>query len=91
MKSKKTSKGTRTLLEEQQRIYKKTAKRIKDIRIERGYSNAEDFAYENDFSRSQYGKYEHELGTDMRLSTIVKITKALNISIQEFFSEGFDS
>jgi len=91
MKSRKTSKGSRTLLEEQQWVYEKTAKRIKEIRIKNGYNNAEDFAYENDFSRSQYGKYEREQGSDMRLSTIVKITKALNISIQEFFSEGFDS
>lgn len=79
------------MLEEQQLVYKKTAKRLKELRIEHGYDNAEDFAYENDFSRSQYGRYEHELGSDMRLSTLVKITKSLNITIQEFFSKGFDS
>ena len=90
MKSKKTSKGTRTLLEEQQWTYEKIAERLKALRIKRGYNNYEDFAYENDISRSQYGLYERGKA-DMRMSSLVKILKALNISIQEFFSEGFDS
>jgi transcriptional regulator with XRE-family HTH domain len=89
MKSKRSSKGTRTLLEEQQWTAKKIGERIKELRIKRGHTSYEDFAYENDISRSQFGKYER--GADMRISSLVKILKALNISIQEFFSEGFDS
>ena len=65
----------------------KLGKRLRDLRIQRGYSNYDDFAYENDFSRAQVGRYEN--GQDMRFSSLIKMLNALNISIEEFFSDGF--
>lgn len=62
--------------------------RIKQLRISKGYSNYEYFAYENEISRSQYGRYEK--GEDLRFSSLIKLTKAFEISLSEFFSEGFD-
>lgn len=62
--------------------------RIKKLRIEKGYSNYEYFAYENNISRSQYGRYEQ--GEDMRFTTLVRIIKAHKMTLEEFFSEGFD-
>ena len=64
------------------------AKRIKDLRIKKGFSSYEYFAYENDISRAQYGRYEN--GEDMRYSSLLRVIKALGISVKEFFSEGFD-
>lgn len=66
---------------------KKLGNRIKQLRISKGYSNYEAFAYEHDIPRSQYGRYER--GHDLRFSSLLKIIKALDISIEEFFSEGF--
>ena len=62
--------------------------RIKSLRLSKGYSNAEKFAYENEISRSQYAQYEN--GKDLRFSSLVKLTGAFGISLEEFFSEGFD-
>jgi transcriptional regulator with XRE-family HTH domain len=62
--------------------------RIKQLRISKGYSNYEYFAYENEISRSQYGRYEK--GEDLRFSSLIKLTKAFEISLSEFFSEGFE-
>lgn len=67
---------------------KRLGARIKKLRIEQGYSNYETFAYEHDISRAQFGRYEN--GQDLRMSSLLKITNAFGITLQEFFSEGFD-
>lgn len=66
---------------------KKLGKRIKELRIKRGYTSYEYFAYEHNISRAQFGRYER--GEDMRFSTLIRILNAFEISLEEFFSEGF--
>ena len=66
---------------------KKIGDRLKHFRKQAGYTNYEYFAYENDISRPQYGKYE--AGANIQLNTLMKILKALNVSLEEFF-KGFD-
>lgn len=67
----------------------KLAKRIKDLRIKAGYTSYEIFAYETGISRTMYGNYEN--GSDMRTTNLRKIAKAHNMTLQEFFSEGFEN
>lgn len=62
--------------------------RIKALRIKKGYTNYEYFAYDNDISRAQYGRYER--GEDLRYSSLLKLIKAHKMTVEEFFSEGFD-
>lgn len=69
-------------------VIKKLAKRMKSLRVSKGYSNYEVFAYENNFSRSQYGQYEK--GSDIRFTSLLRIMNAFDITLEEFFSEGFD-
>jgi transcriptional regulator with XRE-family HTH domain len=88
MKGKRKSKGSGSLLDEQQETIKKIGARIKALRIAKGHSSYEIFAYEHDIDRSQYGKYER--GVDMRISSLVKIFAALDVTLEEFFSEGFE-
>lgn len=63
-------------------------KRMKEIRIAKGYSNYELFAFDNNIPRAQYGRYEQ--GQDLRFSSLLKIISAFDMSLEEFFSEGFD-
>ena len=67
---------------------KKLAVRIRAIRIQKGYTSYEYFAYEHNISRAQFGRYE--TGEDLRFSSLVKIVKAFDMTLEEFFSEGFD-
>lgn len=64
------------------------ANRIKQLRKEAGYTSAEIFAYDNQITSSQYGRYER--GEDIRFTSLVKLCKAFKISLEEFFSEGFN-
>lgn len=63
-------------------------KRLRELRIERGYSNYEQFAFDHDLPRAQYGRYEQ--GKDLRFSSLVKVLRALNVTLEEFFREGFN-
>ena len=65
------------------------ASRIKELRIERGYTSYEYFAYEKGFSRSQYGRYEK--GEDIRYSSLMKLIEAFGLTPNEFFNERFNN
>ncbi|GLU57350.1 hypothetical protein Dfri01_68110 [Dyadobacter frigoris] len=66
-------------------LLEKIAKKLKEKREELGYTNYENFAFDNNIARSQYGKYEK--GTeDLRLSSLLKVLKAMNISFEDFFN-----
>ena len=67
---------------------KKLGERIKQLRIKKGYTSYEYFAYEHNISRAQFGRYEQ--GQDLRISSLIKIVNAFEITLSEFFSEGFD-
>lgn len=69
-------------------ILRKVGKRIKELRISKGYSSYEYFAYEHNISRAQYGRYEK--GEDLRFSTLAKVINAFGMTMKEFFSEGFE-
>ncbi|AZB24286.1 XRE family transcriptional regulator [Chryseobacterium bernardetii] len=69
-------------------ILKKLGKRIRELRIAKGYSSYEYFAYEHNISRAQFGRYEK--GEDLRFSTLAKIIYAFDMTLEEFFSEGFE-
>ncbi|WP_324689218.1 helix-turn-helix domain-containing protein [Flavobacterium cheonhonense] len=62
---------------------KNIGERLKFYRKKAGYSNYEYFAYENNISRPQYGKYE--AGANIQLNTLYKILKALKVTPEEFF------
>jgi transcriptional regulator with XRE-family HTH domain len=66
----------------------KLAKRIKQLRTEKGHMNYETFAIEHGISRSQYWRYEK--GEDLRFSSLVRVVHALGVTLEEFFSEGFE-
>jgi transcriptional regulator with XRE-family HTH domain len=66
----------------------KLGARIRQLRIEKGYSSYEYIAYENNISRAQFGRYEQ--GQDLRFSSLIKVVNALGVTLEEFFSAGFD-
>ena len=65
----------------------KLGKRIRELRIKKGYTNYEYFAYEHNIPRSQFGRYES--GEDLRYSSLLRVIKAFDMTLEEFFSKGF--
>lgn len=68
---------------------KKIGTRLKKRRKELGYKNGDDFAYDHEINRSQYGKYEAG-AKNMRFLTLVKTVNALGLTIEEFFREDLE-
>lgn len=66
----------------------KLAARIRAIRTQKGYASHEIFAYERNLPRAQYGRYER--GENMRFDSLMKVIAALDMTVEEFFSEGFE-
>lgn len=82
-------KAKKILKKKDPEIYlKQLGERLKALRIKSGYTNYEYFAYENNLGRSQYGKYE--TGGNIRFDTLVKIVQIHGLTLEEFFSEGFE-
>lgn len=85
MKKKGSAKG---IVIENEEYLKLLGKRLKELRIKKGYTNYENFAFEHGIGRAQYGKYE--TGGNIQFNTLVKILKALEISVKDFFAGGFE-
>lgn len=66
---------------------KKLGERFTELRIAKGYSNYELFAFDNNIPRAQYGRYEK--GQDLKFSSLSKVLDALDITFEEFF-KGFE-
>lgn len=65
----------------EQVLFKKVARRIKQLREERGYSQQE-FAGMLDYEKSNMSRLESGK-VNIKLSTIYKIAKALDITMSE--------
>ncbi len=85
MRKSKTAKSVRSLSKEE--ALKKLGARIKELRIKKGYTSYEYFAYEHNISRAQFGRYER--GEDLRFSSLFKVANALEVNMEEFF-KGFN-
>ncbi|WP_097046890.1 helix-turn-helix domain-containing protein [Flagellimonas pacifica] len=60
-------------------------RRIKELRIEAGYTSHETFANDHSFSRRNYWRIEN--GGDFKFNTLLRILEIHNVSLEKFFSE----
>lgn len=63
---------------------KKIGKHIKDLRIAKGYSSAEIFAYEHGLNRVSYWRMEK--GCNITMASLLRIIDIHQITLQEFFN-----
>lgn len=64
---------------------KKIASKLKKMRIEKGYTSYENFAWDNDLPRVQYWRMEK--GNNFTINTLFKILDIHKISLEEFFKD----
>lgn len=58
--------------------------RLKTLRIEKGYSSYEKFAWDNEINRVQY--YRMEKGANITIKSLLKVLEVHDLSLEEFFS-----
>jgi len=66
-------------------IIKEIAKRIKSLRLSKGYTSYETFAFENELNRVQYWRIES--GHNITMKTLLKVLSIHNITLEEFFKD----
>jgi len=64
---------------------KKIAEKLRDLRKQAGYTNYENFAWENEIGRVQYWRMEK--GANFTMVSLLKILDAHKISLKDFFSD----
>jgi transcriptional regulator with XRE-family HTH domain len=67
----------------------KLGNRLKELRKAKGYTNYLAFAFDHDLNPSQYAKYESG-SANITWNNLMKIIRALDVEVSEFFAEGFD-
>lgn len=61
------------------------AGRIKQLRIDAGYTSHENFAWDHDLSRVQYWRIES--GANITMKTLLKIIDIHGLTLSEFFRD----
>lgn len=61
----------------------KIADKLKKIRIDKGYTSYENFAWDNDLPRVQYWRLEH--GVNFRIESLLKVLDVHKVTMEEFF------
>ncbi|MGQ0828761.1 MAG: helix-turn-helix domain-containing protein [Bacteroidota bacterium] len=85
----KTQKTKKEKLTSSDSDFVSLGKRMRELRLKKGYKSFEIFAYDNDLPRVLYGNYEKGVG-NITYKNLLKVIRALNVSVKEFFSEGFE-
>ena len=79
MAKKKTEKVDNRILE--------VSQKIKKLRIKKGYTSYESFAWDNELNRVQYWRMEK--GANFTISSLLKILDVHKITLDQFFAEDF--
>ncbi|WP_433763650.1 helix-turn-helix domain-containing protein [Flavobacterium ginsenosidimutans] len=59
------------------------SKKLKEIRLSKGYTSYETFAFDHNLNRVQYWRIES--GSNITLKTLIKVLDIHEISLEDFF------
>lgn len=61
------------------------AMKIKQLRLEKGYTSYEQFAWDNEINRVQYWRIEK--GSNITIASLLKVLDIHKVSLRDFFSD----
>ena len=68
-----------------ERVIADVARKLKSLRIAKGYSSYEKFALDHDLDRKQYWRLEN--GSNLTIRSLVKILEIHQMTLKEFFED----
>lgn len=63
---------------------RKIGDRIRELRKKAGYTSYENFAFDNDIPRVQYGRLEK--GVNFRITSLMRVLEVHKMSLEDFFA-----
>ncbi len=64
---------------------KQIAQKLKQLRLDKGYSSYEAFAFDHELPRVGYGR--HEQGSNLTLRSLLRLLDIHQISLADFFAD----
>lgn len=64
---------------------KQIAQKLKQLRVAKGYSSYEAFAFDHELPRVGYGR--HEQGSNLTLNSLLRLLDIHQLSLAEFFAD----
>jgi hypothetical protein len=64
---------------------KQIAQKLKRLRVAKGYSSYEAFAFDHELPRVGYGR--HEQGSNLTMTSLLRLLDIHQISLAEFFAD----
>jgi hypothetical protein len=64
---------------------KRIAQKLKQLRVAKGYSSYEAFAFDHELPRVGYGR--HEQGSNLTLKSLLRLLDIHQMSLAEFFAD----
>ena len=61
------------------------AQKLKQLRLDKGYSSYEAFAFDHDLPRVGYGR--HEQGSNLTLKSLLRLLDIHQLTLADFFGE----
>lgn len=57
--------------------------KLRQLRTDAGYTSYENFAFDNEIPRVQYGRMEK--GVNFRIATLMRVLEVHNVTLEKFF------
>jgi transcriptional regulator with XRE-family HTH domain len=76
-------------MKKDEKVLKQIGDRLIKLRIKKGYKSYESFALDNEMSRMQYWRIEKGIA-NITMKSLLRILEVHDLTIAEFFSEGFE-
>jgi transcriptional regulator with XRE-family HTH domain len=73
-------------MENNQEILNKIGEKIRELRIEKGYTSYETFAFDNELPRMQYWRMEKGK-TNITVNSLIKVLNVHKLSLSDFFKD----
>ena len=64
---------------------KQIAQKLKQLRLDKGYSSYEAFAFDHELPRVGYGR--HEQGSNLTLKSLLRLLDIHQLSLADFFAD----
>ena len=64
---------------------KQIAQKLKQLRLDKGYSSYEAFAFDHELPRVGYGR--HEQGSNLTLKSLLRLLDIHQVSLADFFAD----
>ena len=64
---------------------KQIAQKLKQLRLDKGYSSYEAFAFDHELPRVWYGR--HEQGSNLTLKSLLRLLDIHQVSLADFFAD----